>query len=123
MRQKSRYKIVVALSLVLAVSASLWFALPAALDYSAAYAQEGYGGAGGGGAPTPGYSGVGGSISSTGVFSEDVTIGSSDQLLQLTVVESTTALTKWDAPRTGIIVAEMEDPPAPPADAAAIGLT
>ncbi len=123
MRQKSRYKIVVALALVLTVSASLWFALPAALDYDTAYAQGGYGGAGAAGSPTPGYSGVGGSISPTGVLSEDVTIESSDQLLQLTVVESTTALTKWGTPITGIIIAEMEDPPAPPADAAAIGLT
>lgn len=121
MKNKSYFRVVAIFALVLAIATSLWFASAA----MPSYAQGGYGyGGGGGGAgiPYPGLTLLTGKISGTGVLYTDVTAPSADGLVQLTINKGTTALDKLGNPLSAIIMAEMTEPPAPPANANVIGL-
>ena len=117
MKNKSYAKTLAMLALVLAITASLWIALPATVSY----AQGGYGVSGGGGAPVAGIASLSGIITSKGALLEDVTAKSADKLCKIELDKGTNALNKWGQPLSSIIIKEMEDPPAAPQNAKVIG--
>ena len=108
-------------ALVLAITTSLWFALPATL----CSAQGGYGVVGGGGGALPlhtSYTTLYGKIIDSGIVIEDVIAKSPDNLCQLTINKGTKALKKTGYFLSAIIMVEMEEPPTPPPNANVIGL-
>ncbi len=121
---KKRYysKMLSVFSLAIAIVTLLWF-IPLA---TFCYADGGYGyGTGGGiigGTSYPGFTSFTGKITG-GVLAYDITAKSPDNLCQLTINEGTKALDKTGGSLTGIIITEMKQPPAPPADSSIIGLT
>jgi len=116
MKNKSYSKMVAILALVLAITTSLWFALPAAL----CSAQGGYevtGGGGGGLPPHTSYTNIGGELSYSGLLTEDVTAKSANKLCQLTIKEGTKPLKRTGYRLTSLIMTQMKEPPAPPPNA------
>ena len=121
MKNKSYSKMVAIFALVLAITTSLWLALPATLSS----AQGGYGVVGGGGGGMPShtsYTNIQGKLSYSGLLTEDVTAKSTDELCQLTINEGTKPLRKTGYRLSAIVMAEMKEPPAPPPNANVIGL-
>lgn len=122
MRNKHYSKMVLIFSLAIAMATFLWFAPPATLCYA-----QGYGYVPPGEPivvpPYPGFTSLVNKIDTDGVITEDVTAKSVDNLCQLTISKGTKALDKTGNPLDGIIMVEMEEPPAPPADASVVSLT
>ncbi|MBA7645971.1 hypothetical protein ES703_53732 [subsurface metagenome] len=81
-------------------------------------------GVGGGPAPTPpdGTTDVRGQVSTAGVFQEQVTALSDDELCTLTIPEDTVGLTEELEPLDEITMEIMDEPPPPPEDTHVIGL-
>ncbi len=121
MKNKRYSKMVAIFALVLAMAVSSLFALPATLGY----AQGGYGyeTVGVGGEPVSGLTLLSGRIDSSGVLTKDVTAKSSDKLCQLALNKDTKVLSRRGGRLSGVVIVEMEEPPAPPSDSSVIGLT
>jgi hypothetical protein len=121
MKNKSYPKMVVIFALILVITTSLWFALPATL----CYAQGGYGVVdigGAGNSPPPSLTLLGNNIDAKGVLTNDLTAKSPDAVCQLTISKGTEALDKSGDRLTGIIMVATKEPPEPPADSTIIGL-
>lgn len=71
----------------------------------------------------PGVTDVSDVITDEGVFTEEVAAESEDGKVELAIDEGTIGLTEEGEPLSEISIIEMEEPPAPPADSSAIGLT
>jgi len=122
MKNKSYSKMVAIFALILVITTSLWFALPATL----CYAQGGYGVVGAGAAgesPPPSLTLLRGKIDAKGVLTSDFIAKSPDAACQLTINKGTEALDRSGDPLTGIIMVMMKEPPGPPADSNIVGLT
>jgi len=115
MKNKSYSKVVAIFALILVITTSLWFALPATL----CYAQGGYGvvevGVAGE-SPPPSLTLLGNKIDAKGVLTSDFIAKSPDAACQLTINKGTEALDRLGDPLTGIIMVKMKEPPEPPAD-------
>ena len=121
MKNKSYSKMVAIFALVLAITTSLWTALPATL----CSAQGGYVVTGGGGGGVPPHKDLIPFADKTdyqGKLTEDFTAETPDGQGQLTINKGTKALTKTGSRLTALIITEMKEPPAPPPNANAIGL-
>jgi len=66
---------------------------------------------------------VSGVVTEKGVFTEEVTTESKDGEVRLAIDKGTTGLTEEGKPLSEITVANVEEPPAPPADTKIVGLT
>ena len=118
MKNKSYFKMVAIFTLVLVIASSLLFTSPA----TPCYAQGGYAVAEtGAGEPYPGYTSLGAKTDTSGVFTKDVTTESGDGECQLTINKGTKALNKSGNRLPSILIIVAKYPPAPPANANAIG--
>ncbi|GAI48978.1 unnamed protein product, partial [marine sediment metagenome] len=66
---------------------------------------------------------VSGVVTEKGVFTEEVTTESKDGEVRLAIDKGTTGLTEEGKPLSEITVANVEEPPVPPADTKIVGLT
>lgn len=89
---------------------------------SVTYVPSG-GGGGGGGIPIGTDTDISDYIDDSGAFIDDFIFESEDSICQLSIGEDTIGLTEDGEPILELTIAEMEDPPNPPQDAAVIGLT
>jgi len=121
MKNKSYSKMVAIFALVLAITTSLWTALPATLCFAQGGYEEVEGGGGGGLPPHTSYISLSGKIDYQGELTEDVTAKTPDELCQLTINEGTKALKETGYRLTSLIIAKMKEPPAQPPNAKFIG--
>ena len=80
-------------------------------------------GGGGGISPPPGTTYIYDVVTTSGNFTEDVSVESEDGDVELDIDEGTIGLTKNGKKLTAISIDEMEDPPDPPEESNRIGLT
>lgn len=74
------------------------------------------------GPPVEGVTDVSNMVTSTGLFTQDVTTSSGDNNVQLTVDQGTTGLTATGQPLSQLIIFPLSFPPDPPENASTIGL-
>jgi len=119
------YRIPITTLVVLAVTIALIFSpLPVVQTHEvAAVGGYGYGGGTGAGSPPAGVTFVYEDVTSSGEFTDDVSIESGDGNVELDIPEGTIGLSEQGRRLVSIEVQEMEDPPDPPAESEVIGLT
>lgn len=124
MSNKGYFKLVVAVSLVLAVAALLWFAAPIMLCYAQGYGYGGGGGGGGGGVVQPGcgIAFLANIIDPDGVLTRDVSIITCCECCELKLEKGTKALSKVGTPLIMLTMFEDKNPPRLPPDFELIGL-
>ncbi len=110
------------LSLFITALAVLLLALVPNTTAGLVLLAQGYGYGGGGGTAPSGTTYVYDAVTSTGEFTEDVTVESDDRDVELTIDEGTVGLTEDGKRLLKIDVKKMSDPPDPPEESHRIGL-